>query len=215
MDGAVVQADHFPVTEAASACAVLRQALQRPYLMDYRFQSVEVVAEVPTTIVPLEHFRKGDMVAFYRLSFPTQQVSVSDMQYQILTSLETVMIFRLEQDILRTVQEYYPDARVVCGDGERLLSIAAAQSQSAAPADDGQRDAYVCVDGGQLFVAVFHRGALQYAASQPADNDPDRLYLLLGIWKALDMHVSRDVCHLQGASDGMRAMLGEYLLNVE
>ena len=39
--------------------------------MDYRFQSVELVVEGLSTIVPLEHFSKSDMLAYYRLCFPS------------------------------------------------------------------------------------------------------------------------------------------------
>ena len=107
LDGQAVQTDCFPVSEASDVSDVLRQALRKPYLMDYRFQSVEFIVEGLSTIVPLEHFNKSDMLAFYRLCFPSEQASVADMQYQILSSLEVVMLFRLDQDILRIVQECY------------------------------------------------------------------------------------------------------------
>ena len=63
LDGSVVQTDRFPVSEPTAAADVLRQALQKPYLMDYRFQSVELVADTLTTIVPLEHREQERSVA--------------------------------------------------------------------------------------------------------------------------------------------------------
>ncbi|MBO7137535.1 MAG: DUF3822 family protein [Bacteroidaceae bacterium] len=215
LDGSVVQSDRFPVPEASASDDVLRQALRKPYLMDYRFQSVELVADTQTTIVPLEHFSKGDMLAFYRLCFPGQQVSVADMQYQILSSLEAVMIFRLEQTLLRIVQECYPDVRVCCTDAQQLEHFASLQERRLVPADAEQRDAYVSFGGKRFFIAVFLRNKLQYAGSQAADNDSDRTFLLLGIWKALDMHAQRDVCHLEDASSDLQKTLGEYILNIE
>lgn len=215
LDGSVVQTDRFPIADPAAAANVLRHALQKPYLMDYRFQTVELVADTLTTIVPLEHFRKGDMVAFYRLCFPRQQAGVADMQYQILPSLEAVMLFRLDQDLLRVVRENYPDVKVACGDGEMLEHFAQLQEKLDKSADAEQRHAYVSVAPDRLFVAVFCQGSLLYAGSQAAANDEDRTFLLLGIWKALDMHATRDVCHLHEASAAFRATLSEYLLNVE
>ena len=215
LDGSVVQADHFPVSESLTAEDVLRQALRKPYLMDYQFQSVELVADTQTTIVPLEHFSKSDMLAFYRLCFPRQQVSVADMQYQILSSLEAVMIFCLDQNLLRIVQEYYPDVKVCCTDAQQLEHFASMQEKRPAPADAEQRDAYVCFDEKRFFIAVFLRNKLQYASSQPADNDNDRTFLLLGIWKALDMHAQRDACHLEGVSEELQKTIGEYILNIE
>ena len=215
LDGSVVQTDFFPASEPSMAAEVLRGALKKPYLMDYQFQSTELIADTPATVIPLEHFSKGDMLAFYRLCFPGQQANVADMQYQILSSLEVVMVFRLDQGILRIVHECYPDVRVCCVDAQLLEHFAALQEKRPAPADIEQREAYVRFDAERLFAGVFHRSKLLYAGAQAADNDSDRPFLLLGIWKALDMHAQRDVCHLQGASDELQKTLSEYLLNID
>ncbi len=125
------------------------------------------------------------------------------------------MVFCLDQNVLRIVQECYPDARVCCVDAQLLEHFAAMQEKCSAPADIEQRDAYVRFDAKRFFVCVFHRGKLQYAGAQMADNDSDRNYLLLGIWKALGMHAQRDICHIEGASDELGKTIGEYILNVE
>lgn len=215
LDGSVVQTDRFPVSKQAAAADVLRQALQKPYLMDYRFQSTELVVEGSATIVPLEHFNKSDMLAFYRLCFPSQQASVADMQYQILSSLEAVMIFCLDGDILHIVQECYPDVKVCCADAEQLEQFAAQQGKRPVPEDVEQRDIYVHFDEQRFFIAVFRRGKLQYAASQDASNDNDRTFLLLGIWKALELHPQKDALHLEGATKELKKTLAEYLLNID
>ena len=207
LDGSVVQTDRFPVSKQAATADVLRQALQKPYLMDYRFQSTELVVEGSATIVPLEHFNKSDMLAFYRLCFPSQQASVADMQYQILSSLEAVMIFCLDGDILRIVQECYPDVKVCCADAEQLERFAAQQEKRPV--------LYVHFDEQHFFIAVFRRGKLQYAASQDASNDNDRTFLLLGIWKALELHPQKDALHLEGATKELKKTLAEYLLNID
>ena len=214
LDGSVVQTDRYPVPEPSAVADVLRQALKKPYLMDYRFQSVEFAVETQTTIVPLEHFNKSDMLAFYRLCFPTRQSSVADMQYQILSSLEAVMIFCLDQDVLRIVQECYPDVKVCCTDALLLEHFASQQEKRPVPEDAEGRDVYVSFADKRFFVAVFRRGKLQYAASQEASNDNDRAYLLLGIWKALELRAQRDACHLEGASKDLRKTLAEYILNL-
>lgn len=214
LDGSVVQTDLYPVSQPSKAGEVLQRALQKPYLMDYRFQAVELIHDTPSTTVPLEHFSKSDMLAFYRLCFPRQQASLSDMQYCILSSLEVVVIFRLDRNILRIVQARYPDVKVCCSEAQQLEDFAAMQERRPVPADSQQRDAYVRFGEKQFFVAVFSRGTLLYAGSQAADNDSDRTFLLLGIWKALDMHATRDVCHIQGASVELQETIGEYLLNI-
>ena len=215
LDGSVVQTDRYASVSPADAGDVLRQALRKPYLMDYRFQSVEFVAETLSTIVPLEHFNKSDMLAFYRLCFPGQQASVADMKYQILSSLEAVMIFRIDQSLLHIVQECYPDVKVCCADALQLEHFADLQEKRPAPEDAEQRDAYVSFADQRFFIAVFRRSKLLYAASQAADNDNDRIFLLLGIWKALDMNAQRDACHLEGASKELQKTLSEYILNID
>ena len=215
LNGQAVQTDRFPVSDTTAVADILRQALRKPYLMDYHFQSVELVVEGPATIVPLEHFNKSDMLAFYRLSFPSQQASVADMQYQILSSLEAVMLFCLDQDTLRIVQECYPDVKVCCADAMLLEHFANLQEKRPAPEEAEQHDAYVCIDEKRFFVAVFRRSKLLYAASQEASNDDDRTFLLLGIWKALELRAQKDACHLEGASKELSKTLGEYILNID
>ena len=227
-----MQTERFPVSDTALAADVLRQALQKPYLMDYRFQSVELLADTPATIVPLEHFNKSDMLAFYRLCFPAKseesrarsntqhstlnsQPSSADMQYQILSSVEAAMIFRLDQDVLRIVQECYPDVKVCCADARHLEHFAAQQEKRPAPDAEPQSDVYLHVEPQYIFLAAFCRNRLLYAASQPAANDADRTFLLLGIWKALDLNAQRDVLHLEGASKDLQKTVAEYILNIE
>lgn len=226
LGGSTVQTDHFPVrnTDVSSAAAesdaadVLRQALRKPYLMDYRFQSVELVVEGLSTIVPLEHFSKSDMLAYYRLCFPpmvNSQLSLADMQYQILSPVEAVMIFRLDQDILRIVQECYPDVKVCCADAMLIEHFAALQEKRPAPDAESQCDVYLHVESQRSFIAVFRRSKLLYAASQAVDNDNDRVFLLLGIWKALELNAQRDALHLEGASRELQNTLSEYILNID
>ena len=215
LDGSVVQNDRFPVSEPSEIAEVLRQALRKPYLMDYRFQSVELIVDTQATLIPLEHFSKSDMLAFYRLCFPGRQANVADMQYQILSSLEVVMLFRLDQSVLHIVQECYPDVKVCCVDAQLLERFAALQERRPVSTDAEQRDVYVCFDAEHFFVAVFHRSKLQYAGSQDADNDSDRTFLLLGTWKAFDLNAQRDACHLEGASEELQKTIGEYILNIE
>lgn len=215
LDGSTVQTDRFPVSTPSATADVLRQALRKPYLMDYRFQSTEFVVEGPATIVPLEHFNKSDMLAYYRLCFPGEQASVADMQYQILSSLEAVMLFCLDQDILRVAEECYPDVKVCCTDAQQLEHFAAQQEKRPVPEDAEQCDVYLHIEPQRFFIAVFRRSKLLYAASQTASNDSDRTFLLLGIWKALELHPQKDALHLEGASKDLKKTLAEYILNIE
>ena len=238
--GQTVQTDRFPVHAPEEVADVLRQALQKPYLMDYHFQSVEVEADTPTTIVPLEHFNRSDMLAYYRLCFPSngqwsaadgQRPRVSggwamaDMHYQIVSSLEIVLVFRLGQGLLNIVQECYPDVKVCCSDARMLEHFAALQEKRPAAADDGthsdtsgdrpQCNVYLHVARHRFFIAAFRRTGLLYAASQAAADDDDRAFLVLGIWKAIGLQAQRDTIHLEGASKQLRKTLSEYILNIE
>ena len=137
------------------------------------------------------------------------------MQYQILSSLEAVVLFCLNQDILRIVQECYPDVRVCCADAQLLEHFAAQQEKRPAAEDAQQCDLYLHVEAKHLFVTVFRRSKLLYAASQAADNDSDRIFLVLGIWKALGLNAQQDNLHLEGASKDLQKTVAEYILNIE
>ncbi len=140
---------------------------------------------------------------------------MADMQYQILSPVEAVMVFSLDQSILRIVQECYPDVKVCCADALQIEHFAALQEKRLVPEDAQQCDVYLHVGNQRFFACVFRRSKLLYAGSQAADNDSDRTFLLLGIWKALDLNAQRDVCHLEGASKELQKIIGEYILNVD
>ena len=124
------------------------------------------------------------------------------------------MVFCLDGDILRIVQECYPDVKVCCADAQMLEHFAALQEKRPAPDAEPQCDVYLHVEPQRIFVAAFRRSRLLYAASQAASNDNDRTFLLLGIWKALGLQAQKDTCHLEGASKELKKTLGEYILNM-
>ena len=140
---------------------------------------------------------------------------VKKMSPEKRADLEAVMIFRLEQGLLRIVQECYPDVKVCCTDAQLLEHFAALQEKRPAPEVESQCDVYIQVGDQRFFVAVFRRSRLLYAASQAADNDNDRTFLLLGIWKALELNAQRDACHLFEASKELQKGIGEYILNID
>ena len=103
---------------------LLEKTLRRPHLMEYTFQSVELLVLSPSTCVPLEYFRREEVFPLYNLTFPSLKVSKGEVHYQILPSLEVVELFSLNQQIRQTVQDVYPDVEIVSLEGRAIETIA-------------------------------------------------------------------------------------------
>ena len=54
---------------------VLRKALERPRIMDYEYEEVEVMVCSSITRVPLDEFRREEYPSLYRLTFAKKKFS--------------------------------------------------------------------------------------------------------------------------------------------
>lgn len=211
MDGSVIQQDDFKVDDPKTAHEVLADALKRPYLMDYRFAAVELVVASPGVCIPLEYFRREEMVAHYRLNYPEKQVGIAELQYQILPTLEIVMLFYLNPLVLKMVKTVYPDAQVVAQEGRILEDMADIDHKLQ---DRDTHFYYLCMEE-KMLICTFQDSRLQYNAVHNVTNDADRLYYMLSIWKNLGLEAEKNPCFLKGASEELTANIRKYILKVD
>lgn len=210
LDASLVQQEDFFYEESTPAQVLLERALHRPRIMDYRFSSVELIVLAPTTCIPLEHFRKGDMMGLYKLNYPEAQITIGDIQYQILPSIEVVLLFQLNPLLLKVVQETYPDIQVSCMDGKILEETAEKDRKTT----DKDIHLYAHVIGEKLHICSFRENRLHYTSTHHADNDADRIYFLFAIWKTLKLDEEKAACFLKGASKELETNIRKYLLKV-
>ena len=186
---------------------LLEKTLRRPRLMEYAFQSVELLVLSPSTCVPLEYFRREEVFPLYNLTFPSLKVSRNEVHYQILPSLEVVELFSLNQQIRQTVQAVYPDVEIVSLEGRAIETIANADRKL----QDDDIHFYAMVAPRNMLICCFREQRLHFATTYAVDNDADRLYYIMGVWKNLQMDEETQPLYLNNASAGLQQQLQRFI----
>ena len=188
---------------------LLEKTLRRPHLMEYTFQSVELLVLSPSTCVPLEYFRREEVFPLYNLTFPSLKVSKGEVHYQILPSLEVVELFSLNQQIRQTVQDVYPDVEIVSLEGRAIETIANADRKL----QDDSIHFYAMIAPKNMLICCFKEQRLYFATTYTADNDADRLYYIMGAWKNLQMDESAQPLYLNNASTELQNQAKRFIPN--
>ena len=188
---------------------LLEKTLRRPHLMEYTFQSVELLVLSPSTCVPLEYFRREEVFPLYNLTFPSLKVNKGEVHYQILPSLEVVELFSLNQQIRQTVQDIYPDVEIVSLEGRAIETIANADRKL----QDDSIHFYAMIAPKNMLICCFKEQRLYFATTYTADNDADRLYYIMGAWKNLQMDESTQPLYLNNASTELQNQAKRFIPN--
>lgn len=211
LDGTLMRQEDIAIRDGEVPAQVLLHMLQRPRLTHYHYTSVELQSDAPATVVPLELFKRDDVTSLYRLNFPQSTARRNEICYEMLPSLEVVVIYALDMDVRNTIVDMYPDAVVRC---THSVNIERAY-QLSRKGDTGRIEFYAFVDAKQLTVCAFQQGSLHFACTYDAKQDSDRIYFLLGAWKTLAMDNEVDVCHVSGLSQQMADDLSRYISKIE
>ena len=188
----------------------LMRGLQLPRISGRHYERVILYSTLPSTRVPLDEFRREDMLALYRLTFSGAQYRPEDMCFQVLPSLEVVEIFPLQAPIVQALKQQYPSALIKGLYGSMLCHIAEMQQGSVLPVSFHA----VVLDGGVLIASLRH-GKLYYANVFRATGNPNILYFILYVWKALALDAWHDLCILYSADQELYHDACQYLANVE
>lgn len=195
-DNSLVQKEDVTADGSTPLYQLLEKSLQRPHLMEYTFQSVELLVLSPSTCVPLDYFRREEVFPLYNLTFPSLKVNKAEVHYQILPSLEVVELFSLNQQIRQTVQAIYPDVEIISLEGRAIETIANADRKL----QDGDIHFYGMIAPKNMLICCFKEQRLHFATTYTVDNDADRLYYIMGAWKNLQMNEQTQALHLNNAS---------------
>lgn len=206
-DNSLVQKEDVKADGNTPLYQLLEKALRRPRLTEYTFQSVELLVLSPSTCVPLEYFRREEVFPLYNLTFPSLKVGKNEVHYQILPSLEVVELFSLNQQVLQTVQDIYPDVEIVSLEGRAIETIANADRKK----KDRSIHFYAMVAPKNMLVCCFKEQNLHFASTFSVDNDADRLYFIMGVWKSLQMEEQKQPLYLNNASAELLQQLQRFI----
>lgn len=208
--GQLLFAENVSLTGGETLAACLERGLSLSRIKDRNYERVVLYSTLPSTRLPLDEFRREDMLPLYRLTYAGTSVRYEDMHCQMLPSLEVVEIFPLQSQIEQVLRQYYPNAQIEGLYGSLLNRIAQKQQGSIQPLTFS-----VIIEGESLMVVLLKNGRLSYANVFHTDKEANRLYYILMVWKTLNLDQRHDVCYLYQSDEDFRKVLGKYILNVQ
>jgi hypothetical protein len=206
-DNSLVQKEDVTADGQTPLYQLLEKALKRPHLMEYTFQSVELLVLSPSTCIPLEYFRREEVFPLYNLTFPSLKVGKNEVHYQILPSLEVVEVFSVNLQLLQTIQAIYPDVEVVSLEGRAIETIANDDRKK----QDRNIHFYAMIAPKNMLICCFKEQRLHYASTFNVENDNDRLYYIMGAWKSLQMNDQTQSMFLNNASAELLQQLQRFI----
>ena len=189
---------------------VLERGFQLPRVRGRQYERVILYSTSPSTRIPLDEFRREDMLAVYRITFAGVSVRPEDMCFQVLPNLDVVEIFTIPAPVAEALRHYYPSAMIQGLYGTMLCQVAEMQQGSTLPVSFHA----IVLEGG-LMVAVLRHGRLHFANVFHAPGNADILYFMLYVWKNLSLDAWHDSCTLYGADEDLYNNVCQYLANVD
>lgn len=208
--GQLLLQENLRCAEGETMSETLGRGLKLPRLGGRHYERVVLYSTSPSTRVPLDEFRREDMLAVYRLTFAGTAPRPEDMCFQVLPSLDVVEIFTLPSSVVETLKEHYPSAMVQGLYGTILSQVAEMQQGSTLPVSVHT----IVLDGGVLIV-LLRKGRLHFANVFRATGNADKLYFLLYVWKTLSLDAWHDSCTLYCADEDLYNDVCQYLAHVD
>lgn len=208
--GQLLLQDNVHCAEGETMEQALSRGLRLPRISGHSYERVVMYSTSPSTRVPLDEFRREDMLAIYKLTFSGVSVKAEDMCFQVIPSLDVVEIFTLQPGIMNTLKSHFPSATVQGLYGTIISQVAEMQQGSTLPVSVHA----IILDGG-LMVVVLQKGCLSFANVFRAAGNADKLYFLLYVWRTLSLDAWHDSCTLYGAGEELYKDIRQYLANVD
>lgn len=210
-DGKEMRAWNASFEDEKDAAAVLDNAFKLPSFTDFEYSDSELIFVSPSTIVPLDSFHREEISALYHLNFPANNTSKSAVDYDVVPSLDAVVLYAQMKSVRETMLRHFPHAEVKSIDTKSLLW---AYEQHRLEDRDGN-GFYVLELSGRLTICAFQHNRLHYVCSHVTANPEDRLYHILTTWKNLKWDEKKDVCHLAEKDEELQKQLKQFIRNVE
>lgn len=209
--GQLLLQESLRCNEGETMAEAMERGLSLPRVCGRQYERVTLFSTSPGTRVPLDEFRRDDMLAVYRLTFTGMSPRPEDMCYQVLPGLDVVEIFPMPPAIIEALHRHYPSAQVQGLYGAMLCRVADMQQGSTRTVSVHA----IVLDGGGIMMAVLRHGRLHFANVFRAAANADKLYFILYVWKTLGMDAWHDSCTLYNADEELYEDLSQYLSQVE
>lgn len=219
---ALIRGEHF--RGDADTAQAIAEVLQRKEYSGSQIDQVYVLAQPPFCHVPLEHFRREEATAFYKLAVNSDTTVPPRVGYNILPSLEVAILYAIPADVEEVILQYFPTARFFASQA-MLIERLAVNAESLRDDDSDALPLFVCIDDFQLSVHHFIPDAtatetprLHFTNTFNVATTDDALYFILAVWKALGLNATKDTVILLGQPSPLlqelHDALADYVINL-
>lgn len=190
-DASHIYFQHTAVNVQRSMAANVKGFLsQTPELNVIYHQTNILIHTLRYTTVPLELFEDEQMETLFYQNLPKQNNEI--VLCNILGNSNVVVLFSIDKLTHVFLSEHFPQARFFATVSPQLEYFTTQSRQG------NTRKIYANLHPGTLEVFCFAQGKLQLANTYVADNNEDRSYYLLNLWKQLAYDAEQDELHLTG-----------------
>ncbi len=202
---------HHTVDKEENLGRRLDEGIRKLLRLKTEYDEVRLLADYPSTRVPLDEFRSEQEKSIYLLTFGEGTLQGLSIQHEAIPALDVVELFPINLEARDVVLEYFPDADVhgfyaqVVRDSYSDYRLSKSR----------QRRLYASVEGKELFICAFNEGSLAFANSYPDPKLNNRLYYVLYAWTQLGMNARRDTLVLRGGDARFVELLRRYIVDVQ
>lgn len=202
---------HTPANAQRSMAANVKSFLtQTPELNAGYRQTNILIHTLRYTTVPLELFEDEQMETVFYQNLPMRNNEI--VLCNILGNSNVVVLFSIDKLTHVFLSEHFPHARFFATVSPQLEYLTMLSKQK------GERETYANLHAGNMEVFCFEHGKLQLSNTYPVNNNEDRSYYLLNLWKQLGYDVEQDELYLTGLSkeerNGLIGFLRQFIRKI-
>ncbi len=189
----------------------LDKALERLARKIKDYADVTLLADYPSTRVPLDEFRSEQAQSYYRLVFGLDSLQGLTIKYKVISNIDVVEIFPIDIELCDIVFRHFPLATINGFYAQSLHDFFRYHKMH----NDGRRRLYASVEGSSLLLCTFSGHNLDFANTFDDDETANRLYFILSVWQQLHLDQEGDALVFTGKNDVLLAELRKYIRHIE
>lgn len=191
---------HYPVNADLPIAVNVKEMLSESDVFHHTYKKVNVLlVNKRFTLIPFELFEDEEGESFFYYNHPKQENEV--ILYNILRKGNIAIAFGMDKSVYQQLDRQYPDARFY-SQASPLIEHFAGKCRLG-----NSKKMYAHLSPNSLDLFCYDRGRLLLANSFSCQQNEDRIYYLLYIWKQLGYNQERDELHLVGIIDDKEALI--------
>lgn len=208
----------YTVKSGMSMAANLREAFRDSEVLAEAGDRVQVLADAPVLLIPMEEYDESQTEVLYNHTFPqgnsANGLSVSSGKVvlsHIIPELNCVAVFSLNKDLRMVINDHFSDVRIT----PLLVPVWQHLHQCSYTGQSKKMFAYF--HDRKLAVFCFGKNRFRFMNEFNATSVADSAYFILYVWQQLAMDHQKDELYIVGdmaEPEGLRDELRKYIRNV-